>query len=110
MKVTINTNKTAYIKQKHRGKSIYIFLVYFIWVFSALFLYRMLFTRYGLINNILMINQINIQKKQIKNLAEEYDLLKHKIYLIKIHDTDLLEELAIQLLNRIPPDSKVLVN
>ncbi len=110
MKVTINTNKTPYTKQKTRHKRVYILLIYLVWAFSALFLYRTLFTRYGIINNIIMTNQIHDKEVQINELTNEYNLIKQKIFLIKNHDTDLIEELSIQLLNRIPKGSKILVD
>ena len=109
MKVTINTNKKTHIQHKNKNLSI-IMLIYFFWFICCLSLYRGIFTRYGIINNIIMSNQIAEQKIKIKNLTDERDLIKHKIYLINIHDVDLLEELSIQMLNRIPPDAKVLVD
>ena len=108
MKTTINTNKSPYIFHKNRKNDLNIFLIYLVWVVSCLFLYRIIFTRYGLINNIIMNNQIDEQEIIIKNLTDERDLIKHKIYLINNNDIDLLEELSIQMLNKIPSNAKIL--
>ncbi len=103
--MSTNTRKQA----AHPRNVLWIWLVYFIWIVCAVFAYRAIFTRYGLIRNMVLRHKIYQSNAAVANMMDEKNAILHRIYLIRNNDVDLLEELTIQYLNKIPPGTKVLV-
>ncbi|MDR2934000.1 MAG: hypothetical protein LBU68_01825 [Rickettsiales bacterium] len=109
-----NTNKSSHInannKHKQPQNSLLVYAIYFTWIMCAIFSYRVIFDRYGLISNIILRVQLYKKEEIVKNMTYEKNAILHRIDLIKNNDIDLLEELSIRYLNKIPAETQVLVD